>query len=150
MIALNWQMLLPIFTVEDLIAIYFVVDVTTFVAISLYCKMADVFAIICGRWKTTKCLYVMLADVIAMVVDGITTQGGFYLADVIAMVTDGITTGQLYFNFSSEMFNRTSKLLLVPFHALCPFYHCFSCTKCGSGLFSFVLFTLYVLNVPYF
>ena len=50
----------------------------------------------------------MLADVIAMVVDGITTQGGFYLADVIAMVVDGITTGQLYFNFGSEMFNRTS------------------------------------------
>ena len=30
------------------------------------------------------------------------------MADVIAMVADGITTGQLYFNFSSEMFNRTS------------------------------------------
>ena len=71
--------------------------------------MADVVAIICGRWKTTFCLYVMLADVIALVVDGITTQGGFFsLAGVIAMVADGITTGQLYFNFSSEMFNRTS------------------------------------------
>ena len=64
----------------DLIAIYFVVDVVTtflFVAISLYCKVADVVAIICGRWKTTNCLYVMLADIIVMVVDGITTQGGF-------------------------------------------------------------------------
>ena len=40
----------------------------------------------------------MLADVTAMVVDGMTTQGGLYLADVIAMVADGITTGQLYFN----------------------------------------------------
>ena len=50
----------------------------------------------------------MLADVIAIVVDGITTKSGFYLADVIVMVTDGITTHQLYFNFSSEMFNRTS------------------------------------------
>ena len=30
-----------------------------------------------------------------------------YLADVIAMVADGITTGQLHFNVSSEMFNRT-------------------------------------------
>ena len=30
------------------------------------------------------------------------------LADVKAIVADGITTGQLYFNFSSEMFNRTS------------------------------------------
>ena len=49
----------------------------------------------------------MLADVIAMVVDGITTQGGFYLADVTAMVADGITIGQLYFNFSSEMFNMS-------------------------------------------
>ena len=72
--------------VADLIAIYFVVDVvTTFAAISLYCKVADVITIICGRWKTTKCLYVMLADVIAMEVDGITMQGGFHLADVIAM-----------------------------------------------------------------
>ena len=53
-------------------------------------------------------MFVMLADVIAMVVDGITTLGEFYLADVIVMVADGITTGQLYFNFSSEMFNRTS------------------------------------------
>ena len=87
----------------------FVVEVvTTFVVISLYCKVADAITIICGRWKTTKCLYVMLADVIATVVDGITTQGGFYLADVIAMVADGIITGQLHFNFSSEMFNRTS------------------------------------------
>ena len=104
-------MLLPIFFVADLIAIYFVVDVVTtflFVAISLYCKVADVVAIVCGRWKTTNCLYAMLADAIAMVVDGITTYGGFYLADVIAMVADGITTGQLYFNSSSEMFNRTS------------------------------------------
>ena len=49
----------------------------------------------------------MLADVIAMVVDGMTTQGGLYLADVKAMVADGITTGQHYFKFSSEMFNRT-------------------------------------------
>ena len=55
----------------------------------------------------------MLADVIAMVVDGITTQGGFYLAGVIAMVADGITTGQLYFNFSSEMFNRTLYILFL-------------------------------------
>ena len=48
-----------------------------FVTISLYCKVADVVAIICGRWKTIICLYVMLADVIAMVVDGTTTQGEF-------------------------------------------------------------------------
>ena len=48
-----------------------------FVTISLYCKVAGVVAIICGRWKTTICLYVMLADVIAMVVDETTTQGGF-------------------------------------------------------------------------
>ena len=30
-----------------------------------------------------------------MVADGITTKGGCYLADVIAMVADGIATGQL-------------------------------------------------------
>ena len=73
-------MLLPIFIVADLIAIYSVVDVDTtllFVTISLYCNVADVVAIICGTWNTTNCLYVMMADVIAMVVDGITTQGGF-------------------------------------------------------------------------
>ena len=50
----------------------------------------------------------MLADGIAMVVDGMTTQGGLYLTDVKAMVADGVTTGQHYFKFSSEMFNRTS------------------------------------------
>ena len=49
----------------------------------------------------------MLADVIAMVADGMAMQGGLYLADVKAMVADGIITGQLYFKFSSEMFNRT-------------------------------------------
>ena len=54
--------------------------------LALYFKVADVIAIICGRWKTTKCLYVMLAGVIAMVVDGITTQGGLHLAHVITMV----------------------------------------------------------------
>ena len=63
---------------------------------------------VCSRWKTTEYLYMMLIDVIAMVIDGMTTQVGLYLADVIAMVADGITAGQLYFNFSSEMFNRTS------------------------------------------
>ena len=50
----------------------------------------------------------MLADVIAMVADGIATQGRYYLADVKAIVADGIATGQHYFNFSSEMFNKTS------------------------------------------
>ena len=49
----------------------------------------------------------MLADVIAMVVDRMTIQDGLYLADVKAMLADGITTGQHYFNLGSEMFNRT-------------------------------------------
>ena len=49
--------------------------------------------------KKHKILYVMLADVIAMVADGIATQGGYYLADVKAIVADGITTDQHYFNF---------------------------------------------------
>ena len=47
---------IAIFIVADLIAIYSVVDVVTtflFVIISLYCKVADVVAIIHGRWKTT-------------------------------------------------------------------------------------------------
>ena len=50
----------------------------------------------------------MLADVIAMVADGIATKGGYYLGDDKSIVADGITTGQHYFNFSSEMFNRSS------------------------------------------
>ena len=51
----------------------------------------------------------VLADVIAMVADVITTQGDWgALADVKANVVDVITTGQHYFRFSSEMFNRTS------------------------------------------
>ena len=77
--------------------------------ISLFCKVPYVIAfmyVVDG--KTTRYLYVMLADVIAMVADGIATQGGYYLADVKAIVADGITTGQHFFNFSSEMFNRTS------------------------------------------
>ena len=49
-----------------------------------------------------------MVDGIAMVADGITTKGGYFLADVIAMVADGIATGQLYFSFSSKMFSRTS------------------------------------------
>ena len=97
-----WQILLPSIPCLMLLPLIF------FGIISLYCKVADVVAIICGRWKTTICLYVMLADVIAMVVDQQPPRVGFCLADVIAMVADGITTGQLYFNFSSEMFNRTS------------------------------------------
>ena len=68
---LLWQILLPSILWLMLLPLFF------FFAISLYCKVADVVAIICGRWKTTICLYVMLADVIAMVVDGTTTQGGF-------------------------------------------------------------------------
>ena len=47
--------------------------------------------------KTTIYLIMMLADVIAMVADGMATQGGLYLADVKVMVADGITTGQLSF-----------------------------------------------------
>ena len=97
---LLWQILLPYILWWMLLPL--------FVTISFFCKVADVIVIMCGRWKTTKCLNMMLADVIAMVVYGITTQGGFYLADVIAMVADGITTGQLYFNLSSKMFNRIS------------------------------------------
>ena len=68
---LLWQILLPSILWLMLLPLFF------FVTISLYCKVADVVAIICGRWKTTICLYVMLADFIAMVVDGTTTQGGF-------------------------------------------------------------------------
>ena len=66
-----WQILLPSILCLMLLPLIF------FGIISLYCKVADVVAIICGRWKTTICLYVMLADVIAMVVDQTTTQGGF-------------------------------------------------------------------------
>ena len=70
---LLWYMLLPLCVV-----------------IRLFCKVADVIAfmyVVDG--KTTRYLYVILADVIAMVADGITTQGGLNLADVKAIVADG-------------------------------------------------------------
>ena len=54
----------------------------------------------------------IMADVIAKVADGRVTKGWVQLssvADVIAMVADGIGTKVLfYFNFSSEVVNRTS------------------------------------------
>ena len=79
------------------------------IVICLFCKVADVIAfayVVDG--KTTNYLIMILADIIAMVADGMATQGGLHLADVNAMVADGITTGEPYFRFSSEMFNRTS------------------------------------------
>ena len=69
-------MLLPIIVVADLIAICFVADVVTtlyYLLLAFNSKVADVIAIVCGWWKTTFCLFVLLADVIAMVVDGMTT-----------------------------------------------------------------------------
>ena len=57
-------------------------------------------------------LLILMADVIAKMAHGIATKGWVLtkqLADVIAMVVDGIATkGQFYFNFSSEVLNRTS------------------------------------------
>ena len=47
------------------------------IVICLFSKVADVIAFMCVvDGKTIKYLYIMLADVIAMVVDGMTTQGG--------------------------------------------------------------------------
>ena len=95
-------MLSPIIVMADLIAICFVADVITtlyYLLLAFNSKVADVIAILCGRWKTTSYVFVLLADGIAMVADGITTKGGCYLADVIAMVADEVATGQLYFNF---------------------------------------------------
>ena len=69
-------MLLPMFIVVDLITICFVADVITtlyLLLLAFNCKVADVIAIVCGWRKTTFCLFVLLADVIAMVVDGMTT-----------------------------------------------------------------------------
>ena len=69
-----------------------------FIIICLFCKVADVIAFVCVvDGKTTIYLVMLLADVIAMVADGMATQGGLYLADVKAMVADRITTGQLLF-----------------------------------------------------
>ena len=69
-----------------------------FIVICLFVKVADDIAFVyVVDGKTTIYLIMMLADVIAMVADGMATQGGLYLADVKAMVADGITTGQLSF-----------------------------------------------------
>ena len=47
------------------------------IVICLFSKVADVIAFMCVvDGKTTRYLYNVLADVIAMVVDGMTTQGG--------------------------------------------------------------------------
>ena len=108
MFVLYWQMLLPIFGRSYCHIV--VADVIT----TLYCYLPILQGgrcyclCICGRCKNHNCLIMILADVIAMVADGMATQGGLCLADVNAMVADGIATGQLYFRFCSEMFNRTS------------------------------------------
>ena len=52
---------------------------------------------------------VCLADVIAMVVDVMTTQGACVIWHMLKpYVADGITTVSIYFKFSSEMLSRTS------------------------------------------
>ena len=105
-------MLLPIIIVADLIAIYSVVDViTTLLFLLLLAYIV--------RWQMLLPLYVVDGNHILFVCNagrcyclggrwnnhpGV----GFSLEDVISMVAYGITTGQLYFNFSSDMFNRTS------------------------------------------
>ena len=109
-----WLMLLPLvlfwyvyIALADVIANFYgrsychvvVVDVVT----TYYCYLPILQGgrcyclCICGRWKNHNYLIMILADVIAMVADGMATQDGLYLADVNAMVADGITTGQLYF-----------------------------------------------------
>ena len=79
-------MLLPKFTVADLIAYTYgrcychisVVDViTTCNCYLLFSMVADVIAFMCVEdGKNTCYLQIILADVVAMVADGITTQGG--------------------------------------------------------------------------
>ena len=47
------------------------------IVICLHSKVADVIAFMCVvDGKTTRYLYIVLADVIVMGVDGMTTQGG--------------------------------------------------------------------------
>ena len=103
LIMFYWLMLLPFIVVADLIAICLWLMLLP-LCVVYYClfnsKVADVIAMVCGWWKTTFCLFVFLADVIAMVVDGNNHLGWDFLADVMAMVADGIATGQLYFNLS--------------------------------------------------
>ena len=56
-------------------------------------------------------MFKLLADVIAMVSDGIATYGGWCLADVIAMVADGIATSQLISFLVLRCFSR----YLIPY-----------------------------------
>ena len=60
-------MLADVIVVADLIVICFVADVVTtlyYLQLAFNSKVADVIAIVCGWWKTTFCLFVLLADVI--------------------------------------------------------------------------------------
>ena len=109
MFILHWQMLLPFLWQILLPCCCGRCCYPLIIVICLFCKAADAIAFVyVVDGKTTNYLIVILADVIAMVADGMATQGGLYLADVNAMVADGITTGQPFFRFSSEMFNRIS------------------------------------------
>ena len=109
--SLQWQILLPKKKLmADVIAILaWWMLLPLVIIICFISKVADVLAFICVvDRKTTRYLQIMLADVLAMVADGFNHPGWVILADVKAIVADGIITGQHYFNFSSEMFNRTS------------------------------------------
>ena len=108
MFVLYWQMLLPIFGRSYCHIVVADVITTSYCSLPILQGGRCYCLCICGRWKNHNCLIMILADVIAMVADGMATQGGLCLADVNAMVADGIATGQLYFRFSSEMFSRTS------------------------------------------
>ena len=47
-----------------------------------------------------------MADVIAIVADGIATWLGCVQEDLIALVADGKVTGSIYFSFSSFLVNK--------------------------------------------
>ena len=69
--------------------------------------LADVIVMVTDVMTTQ--LQILLADVIAMVVDVTTTQGVCVSWQMLKPnVADGITTGQHFFKLSSEMLSRTS------------------------------------------
>ena len=75
--SLLWQILLPIL-MADVVAmsVWWMLLPPVFV-IYFISKVADVIAFMCVEdGKTTCYLQIILADVVAMVADGITTQGG--------------------------------------------------------------------------
>ena len=68
-----------------------------------YCQGVIVVYVI-----TTNCFHILCGRCYCHVADGIATAGWEYLWQMLMPLADGMATGSVYFNFSSEVLNRTS------------------------------------------